>query len=63
MFESAWSRYSRDAQYHAMVDAIYHSIVSMKLTPTEVREAAMLACIKFEESRPRSFLYLDEESA
>lgn len=52
-FLSARHRYHRDSLFRAVVDALYCHIADMKLTPTEIREAAMLAAIKFEELNPR----------
>jgi hypothetical protein len=38
-------RYQNDAMFHALVDNLRAAILRMDLTPSEVREAAMLACI------------------
>lgn len=50
----AEERYQHDPMFKALVDSLYSSIESLHLTPTEVREVAMLACIKFEQMRPRA---------
>lgn len=50
-------RYMRDPLFRAMVDTFYHAIVKCEVTPTEVREAAMLACIRYEANRPARMLY------
>jgi hypothetical protein len=42
-------RYVRDPQFHALVDTIYHAICQCKYTATEVREAAMLAAIIYDQ--------------
>jgi hypothetical protein len=44
-------RYQRDPKFHALVDAIAQWIIAAEFTPTEVREAAMLAAIKVETRR------------
>lgn len=54
------ARYLRDPLFHNLVDAMYHAIVKLELTPTEIREAAMLAAVKAEILHPRPFI-LDEE--
>ncbi|MFM6929362.1 MAG: hypothetical protein ACKOX6_12920 [Bdellovibrio sp.] len=41
-------RFEQDPVFHTMVKVIYHQLVSAHLSPSEVREAAMLACAKFE---------------
>jgi hypothetical protein len=41
-----------DARIHVIVDALRHEIEDLQLTPAEVREIAMLACIMVEERRP-----------
>lgn len=45
-------RYLRDAEFHALVDTLHAQIQHAKFTPTEIREAAMLAHVKFLESQP-----------
>jgi hypothetical protein len=49
-------RYRNDATFRHVVDALEHLIVSASLTPSEVREAAMLACIHHEMRTPRPVL-------
>ena len=58
-FEIAETRYQRDPAFRALVDAMYSHIDALKLTPTEMREAAMLACIKFEQRHPRPVMLRD----
>jgi hypothetical protein len=48
-------RYLHDAMFHAMVECIRAAIIRMQLTASEVREAAMLACIIEEERRPVAY--------
>lgn len=46
-------RYQYDPSFRNLVDTIYTFILQGNFTPTEIREAAMLAQIKFEDSRIR----------
>jgi hypothetical protein len=50
-YDSVRDRYNRDPAFHAAVDCIRQWVEEMRLTPTETREAAMLACIMVEERR------------
>lgn len=45
-------KYKNDPNYRALVDAIHAHLAAAKFTPSEVREAATLACIKFETWNP-----------
>lgn len=53
-------RYRRDPMFHALVDMLRSAIARADYTPTEVREAAMLACIIEEQNRPARPIYLDD---
>ena len=44
-------RYYRDPMFAALVDTIQRYIETMEITPTEVGEAAALACYKHEMRR------------
>jgi hypothetical protein len=44
-------KYIHDDRYHALVDSLYNAIRQAQFTPSEVREAAILACIIYEETR------------
>jgi hypothetical protein len=46
-------RYRRDPKFHSLVDTIRSLIRDMKFTPTEIREAAMLAQYLHEMEFPR----------
>jgi hypothetical protein len=50
-------RYARDVDFHALVDTMQMFITKCQLTPTELREAAMLAAIHYEERHPKTFVY------
>ncbi len=41
-------KYNNDAIYHNLVDVIYGMIESADFSPSEIREAAMYACIQYE---------------
>lgn len=53
-------RYSRDPVFRQLVDTLHHFIREAKYTPTELREAALLACIHYESYRVR-LIYLDKD--
>lgn len=53
-------RYLSDPAFHALVDTIYHAIEAKQYTATEVRQAAMLAAIKYEQVHLRRFGKLPE---
>lgn len=41
-----------DTTFHAVVDMLRVAIMKYELTPSEIREAAMLACVMQEEINP-----------
>lgn len=41
-------KYMNDPEYHALVTQMEHFIESAHFTPSELREAAILACINYE---------------
>lgn len=47
-FDSSEERYRNDPAFHRLVDTIYVWICEQHYTPSEVRDAAMLAALKFE---------------
>lgn len=51
---SAEDRYRYDPVFSQLVDMIYAGIVDHQFTPTEVRDAAMLAAMKYEMKYSRS---------
>jgi len=56
------SRYLNDPMFHVVVDHMRTIIRSATLTPSEVREAAMTACVIEEMYNPRPpFATSDEE--
>ena len=58
---SVFKRYQDDAQFHALVDTIYGCLLTGDFTPTEIREAAMVAACKYEMSHVRSIILSKEE--
>ena len=50
-------RYRNDAHFAQLVDMLYAAIDQADFTPTEIREAAMLAQIRYEEIRIRPLIY------
>ena len=42
-------RYLHDPVFHTLVDVIYDQLCQGNFTPSEARDAVMLACIHFEE--------------
>ena len=53
---STTQRYQTDASFRQLVDMLYSLIDHAEYTPTEIREAAMLAHILYEERRIRPIL-------
>lgn len=51
-------RYERDPQFRTVVDMMEHLISAAQMTPTEVREAAILATIRYEQRRMPSPFYI-----
>ena len=47
--EKARETYQHDPEYHHLVDILMQQIATLKLSPSEIREAAMFACITIEE--------------
>jgi hypothetical protein len=48
MHPDAQIAYENDPKFHALVDAIHAYLRAAEYTPSEVRQAAMLACIHYE---------------
>lgn len=50
-------RYNHDPMVKALVDSLEHHIHALQFTPSEIRECAMLAAIRYEQRRPpQSFM-------
>lgn len=50
---TAEERYARDAEFHALVDILRSFIAQGRYTPTELREALVLAATHYEMYNPR----------
>lgn len=59
-YHEASERYRHDPVYHNVVNALGQLMRDLKLTPGEVRDAAALAAIRFEEER--AFLLIERIS-
>lgn len=53
-------RYLRDAAFRMLVDVLESQIETCQYTPTELREAALLAAVHYEMRKPRDTFYLGE---
>jgi hypothetical protein len=60
MMSSIYERYERDPHFRTLVDHMTSCIEQLKTTPTEVREAAMLAQIMFEQRNPRRVFRIED---
>ena len=56
---TAEERYLHDPIFHLLVDQIYVAIERKQYTPTEVRDAAMLASLRWERTHARSLWPLE----
>lgn len=57
-FDPVAQRYLRDPEFHALVDLLESFIHRAKFSATELREAALLATIRYENLRPqRAIIY------
>lgn len=54
-------RYNNDPAYRTLVDYMVHMIHQLQFTPSELRDAAMFAAIRFEQRNTRP-IYVDRES-
>jgi hypothetical protein len=48
-------RYQWDAEFKTLVDLLTDAIARCQFTPTEIREAAILAAIRYEQHNIRSW--------
>lgn len=54
-------RYLHDATFRQMVDQLEYLLHTVKTTPTEIREACMLALIHYEERKVRKYTVTQEQ--
>jgi hypothetical protein len=52
-------RYGRDPKFHLLVDLLTQQIIECEYTPTELREAAILAAIRYETFHARPKYQMD----
>lgn len=50
----ARERYQKDPEFHQLVDMMQAMIHRAQFSPSEIREAALLACVIYEETQARS---------
>lgn len=51
-FTDPWSAYSNDPSFRRLVDALLGLISAADFTPSEIRQAAICAAIKWEQMNP-----------
>lgn len=56
-------RYERDPQFRTLVDTLHAAIQRCQYTPTEIREAAMLAAIHYDSYTTRRLFVADVTGA
>lgn len=56
-------KYETDRDYHVLVDTLTAQIQFAKFTPSEVREAALFACIRYEMLNMRPVIIRKNEEA
>jgi len=54
-------RYDRDPQFRTLVDMLTHQIIECRYSPTELREAAILAAIRYETIHARPTFLVEGE--
>ena len=58
---TVWERYTNDAVFRSIVDQLQYLLEQGNVTPTEVREAAMLAQLKYEDKNRRPTTFTRED--
>ena len=56
-------RYHRDPMFHSFVDLCRYHLVQCTYTPTELREAVILACILHEEHTPPKAILMKSDGS
>lgn len=59
---TAEERYTRDPHFHALVHQLYDLLIGARFTSTELREALILALIKYEREHPRPMSFSSTEA-
>lgn len=57
MTSTVEQRYRDDPQFHALVDTMYASICALNYTPSEMRDAVMLAALKYDLTHLRTMQF------
>lgn len=57
-FVDPWNAARNDPAFKRLVDMLTHVILQAEYTPSEVRQAAMMACINVEMMRPAPSLFI-----
>lgn len=52
---SMFARYENDDQFHVVVDTLVGMILRLEMTPSELRECVMFACMRAETLKPPQF--------
>ena len=59
--KTMYERYQEDSVLRTMVDSLLEAMEAGHITPTETREAAMLAQIMYEDRHPRPVYFTKEQ--
>ncbi|KKN52383.1 hypothetical protein LCGC14_0613000 [marine sediment metagenome] len=59
--DKAEEAYMNDPQFRTLVKALEKLIVELEMTPSEIRSAAMFACLLIERRKPYTSLALSTE--
>jgi hypothetical protein len=54
-------RYHNDPEFHMLVDTLVHQISTCRFTPSEIREAGILASIIYEEHNIRNLSFVEKD--
>jgi hypothetical protein len=58
---SVEERYQNDPTFHALVDILYNQITNAQFTPSELREAVILAATRYEMNHVRRYIFRGDE--
>ena len=57
-FKDLENRYLRDAEFNILVNTLIKIIEKCQFTPSEIKDAAMFAAIKFELTHPQARFFI-----
>ena len=63
LFDTPRNRYNNDNQFRQLVDLMWAHIERCEFTPSEMREAAVLACIFYQEHNVHRRIMISKEEA